>query len=149
MKFLFYFLQIMLLLLNLCVNNQNGISDEHQLVGSWAIYAGGTLAPELMVFSSDGSGKGYGFTDDYEETWLNQEAFDPSFIDEKLAFSWQAEPQNETELFVLTIYYENGTNETYQAMIESNVDGTNFLGLSLFAYDSGATWIKIPLDPQD
>lgn len=147
MKMLFSFSQIILLLFSISLNDQNGFSYKNQLVGSWVIYSGGVLAPELLIFSADGSGSAYSFIDDYEETWLTDTAFDPSIIDDKMKYSWHVEPQSDySDLFNLTITYENGTNQVYQARIENSFEGTDYLGLTLFAYNSGASWIKIRID---
>ena len=147
MKLLFSIYQIILLLFNISLDTNNEISYHNQLIGSWVIYAGGVLAPELLVFSNDGSGNAYSFIDDYEETWLTDAAFDPSIIDDKMKYSWHVEPQSDhSDLFNLTITYENGTNQVYQARIENSFEGTDYLGLTLFAYNSGTSWIKIRID---
>ena len=126
------------LLLCLCILLIPQSPPEHLLTGSWVIYEGGYVAPEVLIFQEDGKGRAFDLPEDYEEVWLDGQPIPPQYLQEAREFTWKLQKEGKMELF-----FSSSFPQEYMITFEENMDGTGLPGFSLQLEDgSGGGWVK-------
>lgn len=126
------------LLLCLCILLVPQSPQEHPLTGSWVIYEGGYVAPEVLIFQEDGKGRAFDLPEDYEEVWLDGQPIPSQYLREALEFSWLMQEEGKMELF-----FSSSFPQEYMITFEENMDGTGLPGFSLQLEDgSSGGWVK-------
>lgn len=114
------------------------IAPEEVLYGTWVLYAGGQVAPEVLIFQEDGKGRAFDLPVDYEEVWLDGQPIPPQYLQEAREFTWQLQEEGKMELF-----FSSSFPQEYIITFEENMDGTGLPGFSLQLEDgSGGGWVK-------
>lgn len=127
------------LLLWLCTMLALQTPPEHLLTGSWVIYAGGYVAPEVLIFHEDGKGRAYDLPEDYEEVWLDGQPIPPQYLQEAREFTWQLQEEGKMELF-----FSSSFPQEYMITFEANMDGTGLPGFTLQLEGGyGGGWVKV------
>lgn len=111
-----------------------------QIVGSWVMYEGGNVAPEILSFFADGSGQSYMLSEDFTEA--DQPPFRIAYHDlsNPRSFMWDIQAQE------LCIIFEDGVDMQYILSIESGSNGWNVLTLQ---YDIGSGgWVSAQIVEQ-
>ena len=79
--------------------------------GTWVLYAGGCVAPEVLHFCRDGSGTAYDLVDDCDEVWLNGDPLSLDMVENPNNFIWRIVGQEddvcESAPKMLLIEYQN------------------------------------------
>ncbi|MBQ4639054.1 MAG: hypothetical protein IJB69_00885 [Clostridia bacterium] len=126
------------LLLWLCIMLVPQSPAENPLPGSWVIYEGGQVAPDILVFHEDGKGRAYDLPREYAEVWLDGQPIPPQYLQEAREFTWQLQDEGKIELF-----FSSSSRQEYRITFEENMDGTGLPGFSLQLEDgSGGGWVK-------
>lgn len=126
------------LLLCLCILLVPQSPQEHPLTGSWVIYAGGYVAPEVLIFQEDGKGRAYDLPEDYEEVWLDGQSIPSQYLQEAREFTWQLQEEGKMELF-----FSSSFPQEYMITFEENMDGTGLPGFTLQLEGGyGGGWVK-------
>lgn len=108
-------------------NQANPYAD--QIIGSWVMYEGGNVAPEVLSFFANGSGYSYMLSEEFVETDQPPIHIASSFLSTPLSFTWNIQTD------VLCVMFEDGTDMQYSLSIES--DSNRWPVLS-FQYDIGS-----------
>ncbi len=111
-----------------------------QLPGTWVIYAGGTVAPAVLQFEKDGTGRAWDLPEDYDEVWLQGLTVPEEYLFSPVSFTWHQETENgKTYLTIITEKVNR-----YVLTFFENLDGTGLPGFSLQREDgSGGGWVKV------
>ena len=67
-------------------NQANPYAD--QIIGSWVMYEGGNVAPEVLSFFANGSGYSYMLSEEFVETDQPPIHIASSFLSTPLSFTW-------------------------------------------------------------
>ena len=100
-----------------------------QIIGSWVMYEGGNVAPEVLSFFANGSGYSYMLSEDFVETEQLPIHIASSFLNTPLSFTWNIQKN------VLCVMFEDGKDMQYKLSIESDSNKWTFLSLQ---YDIGS-----------
>ena len=125
------------LLLCLCIMLVPQSPAENPLPGSWVIYEGGQVAPDILVFHEDGKGQAFDLPRDYEEVWLDGQPIPPQYLQEAREFTWQLQDEGKIKLF-----FSSSSRQEYRITFEENMDGTGLPGFSLQLEDGSGGWVK-------
>ena len=108
-------------------NQANPYAD--QIIGSWVMYEGGNVAPEVLSFFANGSGYSYMLSEEFVETDQPPIHIASSFLSTPLSFTWNIQTD------VLCVMFEDGTDMQYSLSIESDSNRWPVLSLQ---YDIGS-----------
>lgn len=116
--------------------------------GTWVLYDGGCVAPEVLHFCRNASGTSYDLVDYCDEVWLNGNPLTFDMVKNPNAFTWEILEQKDTACdqykYTLLIEYQNNYETiVYNLDYESQYEGLDFEGISLKSFNSGGGWIKI------
>ncbi len=78
------------------------MQPSNPLVGTWMLYEGGYVAPEVLTFNADGSGVAYELTEAYQDNSMTDVQIPRSYLEHAENFRWS------TENGMLTFDYESG-----------------------------------------
>ena len=86
------------------------------LVGTWMLYEGGYVAPEVLTFHADGSGTAYGLSDAYQDNRMTDVQIPQSCLEHAESFRWS------TENGMLTFSYESGKQDSLMMSFDTTFD---------------------------
>lgn len=123
--------------------------SDNQLIGTWIIYAGGNVAPDVLRFENGGVGTAFKLPPQYDEAWLDGGGLDEDILTEIDRFHWALERIDE-EQGILQITFQTWHNEmeylNYQIFFIEDMDNTSLPGFELCIGESGGAWLKVPID---
>ena len=118
-----------------------------ELTGTWVIYDGGAVAPEVLQFHEGGTGIAFHLADDYEEVWLDGQAPDERWFMDPDPFRWTLDMQSEYQGMLCLGFESHLRHEgmlEYPIYFEANMDGTALPGFALSQGIGGGGWVKVP-----
>ena len=86
------------------------------LVGTWMLYEGGYVAPEVLTFHADGSGIAYALSEAYQDNRMTNVQIPQSCLEQAESFRWRAENG------MLTFSYENGKQNSLKMSFDTTFD---------------------------
>ena len=86
------------------------------LVGTWLLYEGGSVAPEVLVFHTDGSGMAYALSEAYQDNSMTDVQIPRSYLEHAESFRWT------TENGMLTFSYESGQQDSLMMSFDTTFD---------------------------
>ncbi len=109
-----------------------------KIVGSWLIYEGGNVAPDVLSFRDDGTGKSYMLSENHPD--MNQAPADieEEYLVDPCAFSWHIQKGDDSQEY-LSLAFENGENKQFKLIIGPSSNG--WIILSLLENFGGGGWI--------
>ena len=111
-----------------------------RIVGSWVMYEGGNVAPEVLSFFADGSGRSYMLSEDFTEADQPPFRIAYHYLSDPRSFMWDIQEQE------LCIIFEDGADMQYILSIESGSNGWHVLSLQ---YDIGSGgWVSAQIVEQ-
>ena len=84
------------------------------LVGTWMLYEGGYVAPEVLVFNADGSGVAYELSEAYQDNRMTDVQIPRSCLEQAERFRWH------TQNGMLTFSYESGKQDSLRMSFDSS-----------------------------
>ncbi len=109
-----------------------------KIVGTWLIYEGGNVAPDVLSFCDDGTGQAYTLNESYPDTNQAPAYMTEAFLMDPCSFSWNIQKGDDSQQY-LTLAFENGENERFRVTIGPESNGWTFL--SLYDGEFGGGWI--------
>ena len=82
------------------------------LAGTWMLYEGGYVAPEVLTFNANGSGVAYDLSDAYQNHGMTDVHIPRSCLENAERFQWSIEKG------VLTFSYESGEQDSLQVSFD-------------------------------
>lgn len=117
-----------------------------KLIGTWVIYDGGNVAPDVLQFDADGLGIAFHLPADYDETWLDGGALDETLLTKPNLFFWKLEmhdEQNGTLHLQLQNYRNREETLEYSIVFEEDMERTSLPGFCLSIENGGGGWLKV------
>ena len=105
---------VVLLTICLVLNNEN--QNTNGLVGTWLLYEGGYVAPEVLTFNEDGTGVAYALSDTYQDNSMTNVQIPRSCLDHAEDFRWSVESG------ALTFIYADGDSKSYELSFYTMTD---------------------------
>lgn len=105
-----------IVILTVCFVVNNGDQKTDELAGSWLLYEGGYVAPEVLTFNADGTGVAYALSDAYQDNSMTDVQVSRSCLDHVEAFRWSVETGT------LTIIYVDGDSKSYEMSFYTMTD---------------------------
>ncbi len=104
------------------------------LVGTWMLYEGGSVAPEVLTFNADGSGVAYELSEAYQDNSMTDVQIPRSYLEHAESFRWS------TENGMLTFSYESGKQDSLMMSFDTTFD-VRILSLDLDEDFGSGGWI--------
>ena len=82
------------------------------LIGTWMLYEGGYVAPEVLTFHADGSGIAYALSEAYQDNRMTNVQIPQSCLEQAESFRWRAENG------MLTFSYESGEQDSLRVSFD-------------------------------
>ena len=116
-------------------------SKDIDITGTWLLYSGGNVAPDVLQFYSDGTG--------ITATLLDYVCYDEKYISSNMLQNYQKVnwrlTTDDSHNMVLSIAGAEEVNE-YQLLFEYNVYPNHPFLLCLRIWDAGGGWIPVKAD---
>lgn len=103
-------------LLTVCLVLNNGKQNTDDLIGTWLLYEGGYVAPEVLTFNEDGTGVAYALSDMYQDNSMTNVQIPRSCLDHAEDFRWSVESST------LTFIYTDGDSKSYKMSFYTMTD---------------------------
>ena len=92
------------------------MQSSNPLVGTWMLYEGGYVAPEVLAFNADGSGVAYELCEAYQDNSMTDVQIPRSYLEHAESFRWS------TENGMLTFSYESGKQDSLMMSFDTTFD---------------------------
>lgn len=117
------------------------ISQDTDITGTWLLYSGGNVAPDILQFYSDGTGITANLSDYtyYDETYISS-----NMLQDFQKVNWYISTDDSYKM-VLSIAYAEKVKE-YQLSFEYNIYPNHPFLLCLCTSDAGGGWIPVKAD---
>lgn len=106
--------------------------DKQELVGTWMLYEGGYVAPEVLTFDADGTGVAYTLSDAYQDNSMADVQIPRSLLEDAAEFQWSVEDET------LTFLYASGVSESL-TLSYYTMEGVRMLSLQVAG--GGGGWV--------
>jgi len=90
-----------------------GDQSVRELAGSWMLYEGGSIAPDVLTFNADGTGVAYVLSDAYQDNSMIDVQIPRSCLEHAENFRWS------TAGGVLTFTYDSGKHESLEMAFDT------------------------------
>ncbi len=114
------------------------IAPEEVLYGTWVLYAGGQVAPEVLQFRKTGVGTASALPEDSQEEWLKGGKLDESRLADKTPFAWRMTKEEDAYCLVLNMKGET----RFLFLYEENMENTGLPGFTLQTENGSGGWVK-------
>lgn len=111
-------------------------------MGTWILYAGGSMTCDVLHFDDDGTGEGFRLDRECEEVWLQGLPVPDEALTEERAFQWRLTGEDAERL---ELAFADGGKQTFTVEYLENLEGTGLPGLSLTNDIGGGGWIRASL----
>ena len=102
--------------LTVCWVLNNGKQNTDDLIGTWLLYEGGYVAPEVLTFNEDGTGVAYALSDAYQDNSMTDVQLPQNYLEYAQTFRWGADSG------MLTLAYEDGETDSYEMSFYTMAD---------------------------
>ena len=102
--------------LTVCWVLNNGNQNTDDLIGTWLLYEGGYVAPEVLTFNEDGTGVAYTLSDAYQDNSMTDVQLPQNYLEHAQVFRWSADNG------MLTLAYEDGETDSYEMSFYTMAD---------------------------
>ena len=93
-----------------------GDQSVRELAGSWMLYEGGSIAPDVLTFNEDGTGAAYTLSDAYQDNSMTDVQLPQNYLEYAQTFRWSADSG------MLTLAYEDGETDSYEMSFYTMAD---------------------------
>ncbi len=105
-----------IVILAVCLILNKGNHSTNELAGSWMLYEGGSIAPDVLTFNEDGTGAAYTLSDAYQDNSMTDVQLPQNYLEHAQAFRWRADSG------MLTLAYEDGETDSYEMSFYTMAD---------------------------
>lgn len=117
-----------------------GDRSASELAGSWMLYEGGNIAPEVLTFNEDGTGAAYTLSDAYQDNRMTDVQLPKNCLEQAQAFRWRADSG------MLTLAYEDGETNSCE-MSFYTMAGVRMLDLRIDHFGGGYVPAEVVDEP--
>lgn len=92
------------------------IRSADEFIGTWMLYEGGSIAPDVLTFNEDGTGVAYTLSDAYQDNSMTDVQLPQNYLEHAQVFRWSADNG------MLTLAYEDGETDSYEMSFYTMAD---------------------------